>query len=158
MRCPWDSTSKPSQCPSRAQASSLDPSASCTQTTLPKCFIPVKLGGLPYSACQGVIPPSARVDVRFFNHVAWRRASPHMFRGRCAVYSNAWTFSNSVWLRRSAIPFNCRESWTVSQRTVPASARCLLNSSLRYLLPRSNRKTLITVQWPWVSAQASNRW
>ena len=96
---------------------------------------------------------------------------------------HALTFSSSTTLHGAELPHTCFEgdvpctamhrpsqtvsnwgtlqyhsTWTVSWHVVPASARCLLNSSLRYSPPQSDCKTLIAVQWPWVSAQALNCW
>ena len=131
-RCLQDSTLKPIQWPSHACRSSLELVGLCTQTVSPKCFSTDKLGGDPYSTCQGVLPPRARIEVRFFSHVDCLNASPHRLCRRPAMCSRARTFSTRVWLRCSAMLLNCGTLWTVCQRAVPASARCLLKASLRY--------------------------
>lgn len=120
MRCPRDSISKLIHRPSRARGSSFEPVSSCTHAVSPKRFNLDRSGGVPYNASQGVFPPSARVDVRFFNHVEWRTASPHMFWGKAAICSSARTFSLRVRLRRSAIPFSAGVSWTVLSPSIGA--------------------------------------
>ena len=42
---------------------------SCGHTLSLKCYRLARSGGVLYSACQGVLPPSTRVDVRFISQV-----------------------------------------------------------------------------------------
>jgi hypothetical protein len=112
--CPCDLMSKLIQQPSHAHGLSLEPVGSCTHTASLKHFKHDRSGGVPYNACQGVMPPSTHVDIQFLNHVEWCNASPHMFGGRAAMCSNARIPLPRVQFRCSTMPFSLGVSWTVS--------------------------------------------
>ena len=100
---PCDLTLSPIHRPSQVRRSNFELVGSCTHTFLPKHFKCDKSGSVPYNASQGVIPPSARINVRFFSHVKWRNTSPHMLGGSAAMCSSACTFSPRVQFKCSVI-------------------------------------------------------
>ncbi|KAF8546404.1 hypothetical protein OG21DRAFT_1135374 [Imleria badia] len=51
----------------------------CPLLSLSLGRISARSGGRPVTASYGVLPPSAFVDVRFFNQTAWFAASPHKY-------------------------------------------------------------------------------
>lgn len=96
------SSSTPTQQPIATRPPSLSPPSVRTQTFDPQGRSRLKSGSFPVATSRGVAPCKALVGVLFFNHTAWRTASPQRKRASqqrryAGVYRARYSPPRSEW-------------------------------------------------------------